>query len=225
MHPVPTERRRLIVQLERMLELPMFLLSFVWLILAVVEITRGLSPGAQLAGTVIWIVFIIEFGVRFAIAPEKIPFVRSNWVTGLSLVLPALRIFRAVRFLRVARVARGMRVARLLSSMNRGMLALRRRLRKQGAGYVLTASLIVLFAGAAGMMAFESEGANHNAFASYESALWWTAMLMTTVGSEYWPRTGAGKALTLAISLYSLGVFGYITATLASFFVGEKRRP
>ena len=52
--------------------------------------------------------------------------------------------------------------------------------------------------------------------------LWWTAMLMTTIASEYSPRTGAGRALALAISLYSVGVFGYITATLASVLVGKN---
>lgn len=226
MHSVTTERTRFLVQVERLLELPLFALSIAWLILAVIELTRGLSRAGEIASTAIWIVFIADFLLKFAIAPKKRAFLVRNWLAAISLLLPAFRIFRAARVLRLsraARLARGVRVAKLLGSMNRGILALRRRLRRQGAGYVLLATVIVLLAGSAGMMAFEREGPSRALFDSYASSLWWTAMLMTTVASEFWPRTGAGRALALAISLYSVGVFGYITATLASIFVGERK--
>jgi voltage-gated potassium channel len=48
-------------------------------------------------------------------------------------------------------------------------------------------------------------------------------MLLTTIGSEYWPRTPEGRLLCLLLSLYAIGVFGYITAALASFFVDRDR--
>jgi hypothetical protein len=56
---------------------------------------------------------------------------------------------------------------------------------------------------------------------SYGAALWWTAMIMTTMGSEYWPQSGAGRVLCFFLALYAFGVFGYVTATLATFFVGR----
>jgi voltage-gated potassium channel len=59
-------------------------------------------------------------------------------------------------------------------------------------------------------------------FHSYSDAVWWTAMLMTTIGSQYWPVTTAGRALCFFLSMFSLGVFGYITAALASFFVDHE---
>jgi voltage-gated potassium channel len=46
-------------------------------------------------------------------------------------------------------------------------------------------------------------------------------MLMTTMGSEYWPRTGEGRILCFLLSLYAFGVFGYVTATIATFFIGR----
>jgi voltage-gated potassium channel len=46
-------------------------------------------------------------------------------------------------------------------------------------------------------------------------------MIMTTIGSAYWPETTSGRILCFFISLYSLGVFGYFTAVLAIFFVGS----
>lgn len=230
MHPVQTERTRLLVQLEQMLEKPMIVLSLAWLVLAVFELTSGLSPAAEAVTTAIWVVFVLDFVVKFVLAPRKGRFLRRNWIGGLSLLLPAFRLLRVARITRVvrlARVTRGLRLAKFLGSLNRGMRALRRSLRRHGFGYVVALTLLVVFAGAAGIMSFEREGTNRDAFSSYPASLWWTAMLMTTLGSEYWPRTGAGRVLTLVLSLYAFAVFGYITATLASFFIdrdAEERR-
>lgn len=46
-------------------------------------------------------------------------------------------------------------------------------------------------------------------------------MLLTTIGSEYWPQTAEGRVLCFLMSLYGFGVFGYVTAALASFFIGR----
>jgi voltage-gated potassium channel len=56
---------------------------------------------------------------------------------------------------------------------------------------------------------------------SYGEALWWTAMVMTTMGSQYWPQTLEGRVLCVLLALYAFGVFGYVTAMLASFFIGR----
>ena len=105
---------------------------------------------------------------------------------------------------------------------------------QRGAGYVTIVTIIVLLGGAGGMYAFEQPeqlmeqgftdlAAQGGGLHSYGDALWWTAMLMTTIGSQYWPVTPAGRALCFALSLFSLGVFGYITAALASFFIAKER--
>jgi voltage-gated potassium channel len=56
---------------------------------------------------------------------------------------------------------------------------------------------------------------------SYGAAVWWTAMLLTSIGSEYWPKTPEGRVLCFLLSLYGFAVFGYVTAALASFFIGR----
>ena len=70
------------------------------------------------------------------------------------------------------------------------------------------------------MYAFEA-GAPNGGFRSYGDAFWWTAMLMTTSGSDYWPKTAEGRLLCFFLSLYAFAVFGYVTATLATFFLGR----
>lgn len=197
----------------------MIALSLVWVALVGIELAYGLTRPLEITGLVIWGLFAIHFLLEFAIAPRKWLFLRRNWTTALSLLLPAFRLLRIGRVFRAARVLRGVRFARVLGSLNRGMRALRRTMRRHGFGYAVSLTLLVMFSAAAGMMAFEREGPNHAVFATYSSSLWWTAMLMTSLGSEYWPKTGGGRALTLVIALYSFAVFGYITATLASFFI------
>lgn len=64
------------------------------------------------------------------------------------------------------------------------MRALAANLQHRGFGYVIALTLLVLFAGAAGMYAFENEAAG--GLKSYGEALWWTAMVLTTMGSQYW---------------------------------------
>ena len=65
---------------------------------------------------------------------------------------------------------------------------------------------------------FERETADAG-FDSYGTALWWTAMLLTSIGSESFPRTAEGRMLCLVLAVYGFAVFGYMTATLATYFI------
>lgn len=216
------ERGELLRRLEGWLETPMLVLAFVWLALLVVELTRGESPLFEVLGALIWVVFILDFAVKLVLAPKKSAYLKNNWLTAISLLIPALRIVRALRVFRVLRLARagqGLRLVRVVSSLNRGMKALGASLSRRGFGYVLALTVLVTFAGSAGMYAFEKEAAG--GLSNYGEALWWTAMVMTTMGSHYWPQTVEGRVLCVCLALYAFGVFGYVTAALATFFVGR----
>jgi voltage-gated potassium channel len=186
------------------------------------ELIRGESPLFHSLGTMIWVVFILDFAVKLVLAPNKLVYLKGNWLTAISLLIPALRIFRVFRvfrLLRLASTARGLRLVRVVSSLNRGMKALGASLSRRGFGYVSALTVLVTFAGAAGIYAFENEapgGPN-----SYGESLWWTAMIVTTMGSQYWPQTTEGRVLCVLLALYAFGIFGYVTAALATFFVGR----
>ena len=216
------ERYELLQLLEGWLETPMLVLAFVWLVLLVVELTRGESQLFYLLGTAIWVVFILDFAVKLVLAPDRVAYLKGNWLTAVSLLIPALRLFRvlrAFRLLRLARTGRGLRLVRVVSSLNRGMRALGASLSRRGFGYVIALTVLVTFAGAAGMFAFENE--TPGGPSNYFESLWWTAMIMTTMGSQTWPETAEGRVLCLLLALYAFGVFGYVTAALATFFVGR----
>jgi voltage-gated potassium channel len=225
-HDLRRERWKLTARLSRSLERPMLLLSFAWTVLLVVEFTSGLSPRLQMINDVIWAAFVAQFGVEFLAAPQKRVYLRKRWVTALSLALPALRLLRLVRVARVARLARaapGVRLARLLGAINRGMRALAMGLGHRGLGYLILLTMFVALIGAAGMYRFELDAASAPGFADYSDALWWTAMLLTTMGSDYWPRTAEGRVLCLLLAIYAFAVFGYATAAIAAYFVGKDR--
>ena len=208
-------------QLDEWLEAPMAVLALIWLGLVLVELVTGSSKLLETLGTAIWIIFIAEFALRFVLAPKKVPFLKSNWLTALALAVPALRLLRFLSFLRAARALRGLRLVKIVGTANRSMNALRRALERRGFGYVAGLTLLVTGLGAAGMLNFEPASEVHGGFTSYADALWWTAMLLTSIGSQYWPVTTEGQVLTVLLSIYGLAVLGYITATVASFFIGR----
>ena len=220
--PPPGEEERwgVLRGLEEWAEKPMAVLGFVWLALLVAELTRGLPPFLTAAGTVIWAVFVLDFALRFTLAPAKWAFLRRNWLTAVSLVVPALRFARALRALRGVRLLGRVRLVKVVGGVNRGMGALSRSVGRRHFGYVVALTALVTLVGAAGMHAFERD--QPGGFGDFWSSLWWTAMIMTTLGSEHWPRTGEGRALCFLLALYSFSVFGYVTATLATFFVGRE---
>ena len=215
------ERWSALRELDEWLRIPMALLGLVWLLLLLAELIWGERQLFSVASTIIWIVFIGEFVVRLLLAPDRSTFLKRNWLTIIALIVPALRFFRALSVLGAARALRGVRLVRIVGTANRSMNALRVTLRRRRFGYVLGLTVLVVFLGAAGMLSFEPAREVDGGFTSYGHALWWTAMLLTSIGSDFWPLTTEGRILTLLLSIYGLAVFGYITASFASFFVGR----
>ncbi|MFD2245492.1 ion channel [Pontibacter ruber] len=213
-----SERYELLNRLQDTLEGPMVVLGFVWLVLLLIELIRGLTPMLQLFSTIIWVLFILDFLVKFTLAPHKSEFMRRNVLTTISLLVPALRVLRLARLFRILgtlRAARGLRLVKVLGSLNRGMRSLGVAMQRRAFGYVLSLTLVVLVTGAAGMYAFE----NNSGLNTYGEALWWTAMMLTSIGSDYFPETAEGRFLCFVLALYGFAVFGYFTATLATFFI------
>jgi voltage-gated potassium channel len=228
------ERWELLEHVNRLSQEPLTALAFVWLLLLIIDFTRGLSPLLQTLSYVIWGLFIVDFAIEWLIAPSKRTYLRRNWLTALSLVLPAarvLRVFRSLRVLRAVRTIRTVGLLRVITSLNRSMRAAAAFLGQRGLGYMVAITVIVLFGGAAGMLVLESPaslGPDAGAAAevetslqSYGEAVWWTATVMTTLGPEYWPRSAEGRILGLLLAVYALAVFGYITANIATYFLGR----
>ncbi len=215
------ERNRLLAHIIRLSETPLFILALIWLALLIAELLDKSNPFLTTAGVVIWIIFIVDFLLKFIIATSKLKFLRKNILTIISLIVPAFRILRFIRIFRYIRLTKGLRLVKLVGSFNRGMRSLASTLQKRAVFYVFILSGIVVVLGAAGLYAFEKDV--NEGFKTFGSSLWWTAMLVMSMGTENWPKTDEGRLLTILIALYGLAVFGYITATIATFFIGKDR--
>lgn len=228
------ERWELLRKLDRALDGPLIVLSFIWLALLLVELAAGTDPRLDPIVYAIWFVFIAEVIIELIIAPDRAAYLRSNILKVLSLVVPALRALRVVtvlRFLRATRAVRSASLLRLLTTINRGMAALAETLDRTRFTYAAALTALVMFVGAAGMLYFERPSAadivaaGGRGLTSYGDALWWSAMAMTTVGTDYFPVTPEGRLLGWLLSVFALGVFGYVTATIATHFIGPQRAP
>jgi voltage-gated potassium channel len=217
------ERSEVLQQWDDWLETPMMVLGFAWLGLFIVELVWGLNPLLEAISTIIWIAFIADFGIKLLLAPRRIFYLRHHWLTAFSLFIPALRtlrILRVIRPLQSVHAVRGFQLLRVMIQTNKGMRVLAASFGRRGFGYVVGVTTIVTLIGAAGMYTFEHELPN-GTITDYATALWWTAMVMTTIGSDYFPKTAEGRVLCFLLALYAFAVGGYVTATLATFFVGQ----
>ncbi|HEX6334910.1 MAG TPA: potassium channel family protein [Flavisolibacter sp.] len=209
------ERRKLLHQVEKLLDLPMIFLGFVWLVLIIMELLYGLPPALEYVSLFIWGLFVLNFLLEFFLAPAKMQYLQMHWLTAISLLVPALRLFRLVR---VLRLLRGARLIRVVSSLNRSMKSLGAAMKRRGVAYVIVLVIVLTLGGAAGMYAIEK---GNPGFDSYGMSLWWTAMRIITAGSDFWPVTTEGRILAFILAVFGYAVFGYVTATLASYFIGR----
>jgi voltage-gated potassium channel len=94
-------------------------------------------------------------------------------------------------------------------------------MRRHSFGYLAVLTGFIVLLGAAGMRSLESAPEVEGGFASYADALWWTAMMVTTMGTDFWPRTPRAGSSVCSWRSTAFAVWGCITATLATFFIGE----
>ncbi|AKB44798.1 MULTISPECIES: ion transporter [Methanosarcina] len=215
------ERMELLSQIDSLFDFPLTSLSILWLILIIIDLVSGLSSTLQTLSFFIWGIFIIDFFVELVVSPKMKDYLKENWLVALSLFLPALRILRLFSGLKMVRFAshvRSLHLASVLSSFYRSLRTARQIIEQRGLGYILLLTTLITLLGAAGMYDFERQG-----FTSYPDALWWTAMIMITAGSNYWPKTIEGKILAFLLSAYAFYIFVYVTAALASLLVGSEK--
>ena len=151
------ERKQLLTRIENLLDGPLIVLGFIWLILIIVELLFDPNPIIETISYVIWIIFILDFLLKLFLAPNKGAFIKSNLLTLISLIIPALRILRVFRVLRILRFSRGLRLVKIVGSLNRGIKALSATMERRAFGYVMLLTTIIVFAGSAGMYAFEKD--------------------------------------------------------------------
>lgn len=215
------ERFALLENVQSILEPAMAALGLCFLVLLLLDYTStGLSARNQArldtALQAIWVIFLLDFALRFVIAPAKGRFLRQNWFGALSLALPFLRPFRVFR---AVRVLRSLSLVRLLGGINRGIRVLRKVTRGRQFTYVGGLTVLVMLGGAVGVLYFD-QGIDNAPVQTFGDALWWSAAMVTTINNEKYVVSTEARVIAILLRVFAVSVFGFITASIASYLIG-----
>jgi voltage-gated potassium channel len=216
------ERERLLAQVEAVADPLMFALGLVFLLLLLVQVgalpvTADEQRFLDRADNVIYAAFVADFGLRLLIVPDRAAWIRKNWLLAVSLLLPALRPLRLVR---IAPALATIHTAALVGGANKALAALRKMLRGRAFLYLVVVTVLVVVVGAGAVLQLD-RGHHDTPFTSFGEALWWAATLVTTVNTGDDPVSGWGRVVAVMMRVYAVGVFGYLTASIASYFIAQ----
>jgi len=180
-----------------------------------VDLTPATRTILDTADTVVCCLFVVDFAVSLALAPNKARYlVTWGWLDLLSSIptVDFARWGRAGRVLRVLRVLRVMRATRIMAGF-----ALEHRAGNAALAGVLLL-LLVVFASSIAILHFEDvEGGN---IREAHDAMWWAVTTVSTVGyGDFYPVTWEGRLIAVLLMVTGVGSFATVAAGLASWFM------
>ncbi len=168
--------------------------------------------------------FIVEYVVKFWLAPNKIRFVIRNWIDLLAL-LPFLRVFRLGRGLRLLRIFRLLRLIRVGSMLQARLASMKKGIEQRLLDNVIVIGfmLFAIVFGTVGILNFER---GHNeGFNDIGDALWWCIVTITTVGyGDLYPETTGGRVIAGVIMFIGLAFYAVLTSLVTSQLIERFRR-
>jgi voltage-gated potassium channel len=199
------ERREvMLAKIEHLTELPLLLMSFTIIPLLVGPIFWDLSEARLQVffamEIFIWTLFAADLVLKVIVAPHRLQYLRRHWLEVIVVATPWFRPLRIIRvFLFGFRGAMGIR--RMVQVDFLLVFAL---------GLVIIAATIVT----------SVETTPDSQIDSFEDAMWWSMVTVTTVGyGDITPVTVVGRAVAMVLMLVGIGLFGGLTANLASLLM------
>lgn len=159
----------------------------------------------------IWLIFFADVLVRVLLAPKKWEYIRKNPL-DVIVALPLDSIFQTARLLRL------FRLLRVILITTRFMKPIYTVIKENKLEKTLTFAFLLIFVVSIPVSLVEP---NIN---SYGDAIWWSIVTMTTVGyGDISPETGLGRTLAVLLMLVGIGLIGIVTASIASYFIGNQQ--
>ncbi|GII95617.1 potassium channel family protein [Sinosporangium siamense] len=196
---------------ERRTDVPLIVLSLLFLgAFTVIALAPGLPrvwhTVFRAVLLITWALFLVDFAVRFALAPRRGAYLAKQVLNLAILLIPPLAPLRVVGMLSRAGIAhRGRRLG----------------VRAQTAWYAMLTTTLLGFSASLSALIFE-RNAPGSTITTFGDALWWTASTMTTTGyGDTYPVTWQGRLVGSVLMLSGIGLFGVVTASFTAWFVSR----
>jgi voltage-gated potassium channel len=212
-------RAQLLQRFEEATEWPLLFLALMMIPLLGVPLAIDVDGDTALAidgvSYVIWGIFAVDLSIRTYLSEKRVRYLIRHWYDVLIVVVPFLR---PLRIARSARALRLMRMGRLTPFLARIWVSTQRLMKHRGLQWIVLGGIAVVFAGAAGVWAFEDgEGGGLD---DYGTTLWWAMETVTTVGyGDNVPVTPEGRGVAVFLMLVGIAFFSWVTANIAAFLV------
>ena len=200
---------------QRRTDKPMLIISVLFLLVILVPVVFTSLPLSvrntlTVIETILWIVFVVDYLVRFLLAPKRWRFFWTHIPELLVISVPVLRPLRSLQVLRLLRLGGLGTVANRLAQRS-----------LHGHAVLLVSAItLILVLTVAGIALIFERGNPHATITSYPEALWWALSTVTTVGyGDVYPVTSGGRLAGLFLMLAGIALAGIITAAVAAWFV------
>jgi voltage-gated potassium channel len=204
------QRTLLLDRFHRITEIPMLFLSICFLVIFFLIESRTLSTTTTLVLDgilwIIWGIFGIELLIKWYLSPDRVAYLRANWIEIVMIAIPFLRPLRLLW---------------LPIILTRLWRQSRQTLRQRMPAFIGITSLIVVLVAATLM--FVAEQGSGGPIASFADAIWWALTTVTTVGyGDTYPVTVLGRGVAVFLMLAGISLFGLLTANIAALFVEDE---
>jgi voltage-gated potassium channel len=210
-------RAELLARLEQWTEKPLTALALLLIPLLLAPLLFDISGDAETvllgADYVIWGLFVADLVAKVIIAPDRLAYVRRNWLDVVLVAVPILRPLRA---------ARAVRLVWVVGAAGRVFAGSGRFLARRGTGWLLLSGMLVMVVAAALVVVVERDDP-HASITTFGDGLWWAIATVTTVGyGDTYPLTPLGRGIAVALMVLGIAAFGLVTANHAALFVEQQ---
>jgi len=183
------------------------------------KLPEQVSNLLQTLDTLICVVLLADFGIRFYKAKSKLAFLKWGWIDLIASIpnVPYFRVGRLVRILRVIRLLRAIRATQKISN-----LLFHDKVQGGYASVFLTAFLLVMFT-SLGVLVVEQQDPDAN-IKTASDAIWWSVSTITTVGyGDKVSVTAEGRVLAIMLMVSGAGMFALVSGLVVSSIIGIKK--